>query len=314
MPCRFAALGLAAIACIVIWAVMPWSVVSAAPPPTVVVTVAPIHSLVAGVSEGISTPFLLLEGGVSPHRYAMKPSQTAALQEADLVVWVGEDLETFLARSLAAHGDDRPIITVMDLPSVTVYPARQGGVFHSAGDGHAAADHPHGDPHVWLDAGNARAIVDAVADVLAGLDPGNASQYRRNAAALRARIDALDARLTRTLAPLRDAPYVVFHDAYQGFERRYGLRAVGAVTVSPGRAPGAARLVALRETIKRLGARCVFSEPQFPPRLVATVTEGTGARSAVLDPLGADVAPGPEAWFIIMQRLATSLIECLGPR
>jgi len=286
--------------------------------PSVFVTVAPVHGLVAGVTRGVTEPRLLLEGGASPHQFALRPSQARALQEADLVVWVGEALETFLARTLAEPRPGQRVLELMRSPGVQVLPARAGGAFddhaHGAAHlGHRHGGHQQGDPHLWLDPDNAVAITHAVAAALVRIDPAHATRYRANAADQERRIEALDAELAALLEPVRTVPFVVFHDAYQAFERHYGLNAAGAVTVAPGRAPGAARMVALGERIRALGARCVFTEPQFEPRLVRTLVEGTGARVAVLDPLGAGVEPGPDAWFRIMRELARSLRDCLAP-
>lgn len=200
---------------------------------------------------------------------------------------------------------------------------------HDHGDSHAQAgdhshdDHGHGehahgaggvDGHIWLDPANAKAMLSAIAGTLAAVDPANAARYRANAEAAAAEIDALDARLAERLAPVRERPYIVFHDAYQYFERRYGLSAVGAVTVSPERAPSAARVQAIRERIAEAGAVCVFSEPQFEPRIVQVVTEGTDAQTGVLDPLGAELKPGPALYAALMTDLAESAIDCLEPR
>jgi zinc transport system substrate-binding protein len=284
--------------------------------PSVVVTVGPVHSLAAGVAQGVAAPRLLLDAGISPHAYVLRPSDARALQDADLVVWVGPELERFLVRSLAAPAPGRRILELASAPGVRVLPARDAGRFDTSGsDAHQGHEHDHGrhgDPHLWLDPVNAAAIVRAVRDQLTALDPDNAPRYRANAAAVGTRIAALDRELAARLAAVRERPYLVFHDAYQGFERHYGLHPLGAVTVSPGRPPGAARLRALRAAITESGARCVFREPQFEPRLARTVAEGTGARLAVLDPLGADVEPGPEAWFTVMRRLADALLACLA--
>jgi zinc transport system substrate-binding protein len=291
---------------------------SGAAAPSVVVTVGPVHSLVAGVADGVTTPRLLLDAGISPHSYLLRPSDARALENADLVVWVGPALERFLVRSLAAPASGRHVLELASTPGVQVLPARDAGRFDPGNGGHAHGGHGHddhdrhGDPHLWLDPANAAAIVRAVRHELTALDPANAARYRANAAALVTRIDTLDRELEAQLAPVREQAYLVFHDAYQAFERRYGLRALGAITVSPGRAPGAARLRALRATIAENGARCVFREPQFEPRLARTVVEGTGARLAVLDPLGAELAPGPEAWFTVMGQLADALVACLS--
>ncbi len=293
----------------------------AASPPRVVVTVAPVHSLVAGVADGVLVPHLLLPGGVSPHTAALRPSDARALADADLVIWVGPALEGFLARALQAPAAGRRTIELMRVDGLHVAHTRPSGLFDAV-DGHRhtgeeRADHAHdhgpgGDPHVWLDPRNAHVIVRETARALAELDPRNAARYRANAAALAERIHRLDAAIAARLAPVRGAPYLVFHDAYQGFENHYGLGPLGAIAAHPGRAPGAARLRTLRAAIARHGVRCVFREPQFEPRLALTVVEGTGARVAVLDPLGAALAPGPDAWFAMMRAIADALAACLS--
>ena len=167
--------------------------------------------------------------------------------------------------------------------------------------------------HVWLDPHNAKHIVAAAVSTLADVDPDNAAAYRRNGAAMLARLDALDAELRESLAPIKDVPYVVFHDAYPYVEARYGLNAVGSITVSPERTPGAKRLVEIRRKIRETKAACVFSEPQFEPALVSTVLTGTSAKTAVLDPLGADLPAGPEAYVQLVRNLAAALVDCLTP-
>ena len=108
------------------------------------------------------------------------------------------------------------------------------------------------------------------------------------------------------LKPVRGRGYVVFHDAYQYFEKRFGVSAIGSITVSPEVMPGAERITELREKVKSLDATCVFSEPQFEPKLVATVTENTNAGSGVLDPLGASIKEGPELYFTLIMGLVLS--------
>ncbi|MCR9219175.1 MAG: zinc ABC transporter substrate-binding protein [Alphaproteobacteria bacterium] len=189
---------------------------------------------------------------------------------------------------------------------------------HGHDDAHAhdeehGHDHSGGDPHIWLDPTNAQAIVRAVADALAAVDPPNAARYRENAAAAVASLDALDAELSDRLAPAVDKPFIVFHDAYRYLEERYGLTAAGAITVNPEVAPGAARVAEMRETVARLGAVCLFAEPQFEPRIVAVVAEGTEARTGVLDPLGAEIPAGPGHYAALMRAMARSFTDCLAP-
>jgi len=255
--------------------------------PAVVVSVKPLHAITAAVTAGIATPRLLVKGGASPHDYAMRPSDAAALNEADLIVWLGEIFETFLAKPLDALAGDAEVVTLMSLAG------------------------PDGDPHIWLDPAQARKIAERVAAALSRIDPHNRGRYMANVADFSARLDLLDAELRATLTPVAALPYLVYHDAYGYFERRYGLAKAGAVTVSPQKKPSAKRIVALRERIRASGARCLFGEPQFASPLLDTLIEGGDARIGVLDPLGAAIPPGPEAYFTLMWNLADGLRGCL---
>jgi zinc transport system substrate-binding protein len=155
-------------------------------------------------------------------------------------------------------------------------------------------------------------MVAIIADELSAADPANQSTYMANAAETTARLQQLDQELAATLAAVRHVPYVVFHDAYQYFEARYHLNAVGSITLNPEQAPGARRIYDIRERIAASGAVCIFSEPQFEPRLVATVVEGTDVKISVLDPVGAALTPGPDAYFSLMRQMAHALSDCLS--
>lgn len=313
----------------------------AAGPPSVVASVKPIHSLVAGVMAGIASPRLLVEGGRSPHTYALEPSQARWIETADLIVWVGPTLEPFLARPVRHIAQESADLALMRVKGLELLRTRKGGAWaehaHDGAQGAESGDagggdgrHAHGgsgetgalqgvparelDPHIWLDPDNALRLVDAIAARLAALDPGNAGAYAANAEAMRRRIDRAAAEARRIVQPVADVPYVVFHDAYHYFERHFALNAVGAITLGPARRPGARRLVEIRARITELGARCVFHEPQFAPRLLDSVVEGTGARVGRLDPLGSELAPGPEAYPDLLLALARDLADCLGGR
>jgi zinc transport system substrate-binding protein len=300
-----------------------------AEPPKVLTSIKPIHSLVASVMRGVAEPGLLVKGAASPHAFSLRPSDARALDQADLVFWMGEDLETFLEKPIESLGKKAHVVPLMDAPRVKLLPTREGGAWephvHEEGEEneeHAEAghDHDHGhdhhdhggkDAHVWLDVANARAMVAAISAELVEHDAANADRYKANAKDLTERLTALDAELRTTLQPVKDRPYVVFHDAYHYVEARYGLNAVGAITVSPDQRPSAQRLSQLRAKITSLDATCVFAEPQFEPTLVGTVVEGTKARKGVLDPLGADLPDGPDLYFQLMRGLAGSLVSCL---
>ncbi len=292
----------------------------AASAPSVVVSIKPLHSLVAGVMQGVAEPALLIPGSQSPHTFSLSPSDIRLINRADLIVWVGEILEAPLAKVIDANSTDTQVIGYIDLETIERAGMRKGGAWeahehhHHETHGQQSEQEKHAgeDAHLWLSPRNAGLLVDVVAAALADIDPENAGTYQHNAAVLQERIRRLDAELSAQLAQVKHQPYIVFHDAYQLFERHYGLNAVGSVVISPDRIPGARRIHELRERLQQSGARCVFSEPQFEPGLIATIIEGTDARSGVLDPIGVDLAPGPDAWFRLMQNLADALVECLG--
>lgn len=397
------------------------------PPPSVVVSIAPMHSLVSGVMAGVGEPTLLVKGGASPHTYTMKPSDAAALSGAQIVFRVGPGLEAFLDDPLATLASQADVVDLSEAPGLRLMPLREGGIWEAHDHGHdhgsteakadpadahhdhdhdhAAAepdadhdhDHDHGansdgpahaaaghedhddheheaaahgtadahdhaddhdhaaapaeahadahdhahdahghdahahdahaahakaeahahagehDMHLWLDPRNAAAMTRAIVATLSDADPANADRYAANGAALEARIAALDAQLETELAPVREKPFIVFHDAYQYLDARYALTAVGTVTVSPDRAPGAQRIQEIRATIAERGAVCVFTEPQFEPRVVTRLVEDTGVRTGVLDPDAAAAhTPGADLYFELMGDLAASLVTCLG--
>ena len=180
---------------------------------------------------------------------------------------------------------------------------------------HKEDGHEHGmgefNMHLWLDPANAAVIVGAMADALSRLDPERESVYRKNETALKSRLHALDEELMEAYGPVRDRGFVVFHDAWQYLDTHYGLRAVGSVTVNPDQPPGAARLGEIREKITETSAACVFAEPQFEPRLVRTLVEGTGARIGTLDPLGAALEGGPDLYFDLMRANAGAFRDCV---
>jgi zinc transport system substrate-binding protein len=298
----------------------------------VVASIKPLHSLVAGVMQGIGDPVLLVKGAGSEHGYSVRPSEARSLEQAEVVFWVGESLETFLIKPLQALADDAMIVELWHVPGLTLLATREGGMWEAHDDTHAGdpgephahensqaenegAEEPaHGqtDMHIWLDPGNAKVLTAAIAAALSESDPPNASIYRANAERLRQQLDELDRSLEERLMTIADRAYVVFHDAYQYFERRYGLKAVGAITINPTLQPSARRLREIQDRLQQLNAACVFAEPQFEPALVDTVLEGTSARKGLLDPLGAELEDGPDQYFQLMEGLATALIDCLG--
>ena len=311
----------------------------------VIASIKPVHSLVAAVMEGVGKPDLLVEGAGSPHTYSLKPSQAKKLQEADIVFWMSHDLEAFLENSIEGIAANATSVPLMDAHGLIKLDFREGGAFdahahddhddhddhkdhddhddhkdhddhdnhkdHDDHDDHKDHGHHGTDPHVWLDPVNAKAMIHEIEETLIEADPANASAYEANAEAMMSKLDNLVAEIDAQLQPVKGRSYVVFHDAYQYFENRFGVSAVGSITVSPEVLPGAERVTELREKVKNLDATCVFSEPQFEPKLVMTITENTNAGTGVLDPLGASIDDGTELYFTLIRNMAKSLKDCL---
>jgi zinc transport system substrate-binding protein len=285
----------------------------AAEAPLVVASIGPLHSLAAAVTEGVGAPQLLLSATASPHTYALKPSDVRKLEAAGLVLWIGPDLEGFLVRPLADPRLRPKSWSLTDDAGLVRHPRRKGGMWaESRSDG--GHRHAHGayDAHLWLDPENGRRIARLLARRLAAIDPGNAARYAANADRLDGALATLESELARLLAPVRAVPYVVFHDGYQYFERRFGLNPIGAIVIDPERPPGASRLAALRAELAAGGARCAFAEPQFAPDRVASLVRGTDARAATLDPYGVALPAGPSAYATLLGTLGAALRRCLA--
>ncbi|MEJ5021397.1 zinc ABC transporter substrate-binding protein ZnuA [Ochrobactrum vermis] len=299
----------------------------------VVVSIKPLHSIVSAVMQGVGEPKLIVQGAGSEHVYSLKPSDAEAIEHAKVIFWAGPSMETFLDKPIDTLGDGAKVVALGEADGLTRLKFREGGPFeaHDHGaEGHdhahddkkdteaseAGHDHHHGhseyDLHFWLDPQNGKVLAADIAKTLSESDPEHAAQYGKNAKDYGEKIDALTKAVASELEPVKDKPFIVFHDAYQYFENRFGVKAAGSITVSPEKAPGAARIKEIHEKIKSLGATCVFSEPQFEPRLVNTVIERTDAKTGILDPLGAELKDGPDLYPQLIRNLADSLKNCLS--
>jgi len=317
--------------------------------PKVVTTIKPLHSLVAQVMDGVGEPELLIKQG-SPHGYQMKPADAKNVAEADLVLYVSHELETFMPPLLKKSGKEHSIEWAA-LPNLYPLPTRHGGMWeegdddddHDHGDhhdhdhdhhdhdhhdhdhdhdhdhnhehGHDHHGHHHGayDAHLWLSIARSKLLLEQTASELAAIDPANAAKYRDNAAKAAADLDALKTGLTTKLQPVQKRPFMVFHDAYQYFEQDYDLDAVGTVRVDPEHEPGAKRISELHQMIADHKIVCLFSEPQFPAKIVTKLAADGNVKTAVLDPVGADLAPGKTMYRQLLTNLADNLAGCLKP-
>ena len=308
----------------------------------VVTSIKPIHSLVSYIMDGVGTPDLIVDGYNSPHGFSLKPSHAKMLQEADMVVYVGEGIEEFLEKPLESISKNSVKFELMNQSGIKKLKFRERNIFedhddhddHGHGkkkkddhddhddhdkkakkddhDDHGHDDHGHGhgefDPHIWLDPMNAKIIVKKVTNQLSKLDNENSSIYKSNSKKALKEIDKLIKEVKSSIN--KDAKVVVFHDAYQYFEKRFNVNIIGALTVNTDVLPGAEQLAEIREVIEHEKVTCVLSEPQFNPDIVKTIANDTKINSGVLDPLGANLNKGKNLYFNLIKNISASLKNC----
>ena len=327
--------------------------------PRVAADIAPVHSLVSRVMEGVGQPGLIVPPGASPHEYSLRPSEAEMLQQADLVFWIGADLTPWMAGAIETLAGDADVTTLLEVKDVTLLDFREDALFeahshdddgehdhdheehaeakaddhdheehaeghdhdsdheeHAEAEAHAHDhdhDHAHGahDPHAWLSPQNAAVWLNVIAAELSAADPDNAGTYFANAAAAREELAAVSAEVNATLEPVRGGRFIVFHDAYQYFEAAFDFPAAGAISLSDATDPSPARIAEIRDRVAEERIGCVLAEPQFNQGIVAVVMEETEANTAVLDPLGSDLEPGPGLYPQVLRNLAGSLASCL---
>ena len=316
--------------------------------PKVVADIAPVHSLVSRVMDGIGKPDLIVPNETSPHDYRLRPADAEALENAGLVFWMGEGLTPWMERALDSLSGDATVIELLALDETNTLPFREGALFDAhdhddhddhdkehddhddhddhdhdkehddhddhddhGHDDHAGHDHGEFDPHAWLSTDNARTWLNVIAAKLSSIDPANAGSYFSNASEAITELDALDKEVNEMLDPVRGGKFIVFHDAYQYFETVYDFPASGAISLGDASDPGAARIAEIANRIQSENIQCVLSEPQFNANMVDTVMAGTNAKTEVIDPLGFGIEPGVSLYTKLIKGMASSLVNCL---
>ena len=333
----------------------------------VVTTIKPLHSLISSVMDGVGEPSLIIEGTNNPHTFVFKPSHAQMLEEADLVFWIGEDLEAFMEKPLESLAKDAQIISFMELGSIEKLKFREENVFddhddhdghkdddhddhddhdghedeheghddHDDHDGHKDDDHDdhddhdghedeheghddhagheghnHGefDAHIWLDPMNAKEMVHEIAHELSELDPSNKETYEANANRTLKSLDKLIEDVDKAVP--KDISYIVFHDAYQYFEKRFGVSSAGALTLNPDVLPGAKQIADVQDLISDKGIKCIFSEPQYNPKIIETLASDMNISTGIIDPLGAYLEKGNTMYEELIKEISNSIKKC----
>ena len=305
----------------------------------VVASIKPIHSLASYLMDGIAKPDLIVDGYASPHGFALKPSHAKMLQNADIVFWVGEDLENFLEKPLSSIAKKAEKIELLEVKGLNKLKFRERNIFddhddhghkkkddhddhdhdshakkkdghddHDDHDGHEGHNHGEFDPHIWLDPINAKVILFEMSKHLIENDPSNETAYRANLSKAYKEIDKLTKVVTAELN--ESTASIVFHDAYQYFEKRFNVNILGAFTVNTDVMPGAEQLAEIREVIEHDKVACVFSEPQFNPDIIKAVAKDTNIKTGIVDPLGATLNPGKNLYFDLIKNMSKSFKGC----
>ena len=293
----------------------------------VVTSIKPIHSITSYIMDGVGSPDLLVDGYNSPHNFQLKPSHAKMLQNADLVIFVGEGIEEFLEKPLESIAKDAKKFALLEQSGFKKLKFREKNIFEEHDDhddhdkkakkkddhdDHGHDDHGHGhgeyDPHIWLDPINAKAMIKKITKLLSKMDKENSSTYKSNSKKAIKEIDMMVKEIKSEMN--KDLKFVVFHDAYQYFENRFDISVLGALTVNTDVLPGAEQLSEIREVIEHENVNCIFSEPQFNPDIINAISMDTNVKTGVLDPLGATLEPGKDLYFDLIRNISKSFKGC----
>ena len=293
----------------------------------VVTSIKPIHSITSYIMDGVGSPDLLVDGYNSPHNFQLKPSHAKMLQNADLVIFVGEGIEEFLEKPLESIAKDAKKFALLEQSGFKKLKFREKNIFEEHDDhddhdkkakkkddhdDHGHDDHGHGhgeyDPHIWLDPINAKAMIKKITKLLSKMDKENSSTYKSNSKKAIKEIDMMVKEIKSEMN--KDLKFVVFHDAYQYFENRFDISVLGALTVNTDVLPGAEQLSEIREVIEHENVNCIFSEPQFNPDIINAIAMDTNVKTGILDPLGAKLEPGKDLYFDLIKNISKSFKGC----
>lgn len=290
----------------------------AASAPNIVVSIKPFYNICAKVMESVGTPHLILNNNSSPHDYQLKPSDAKLINNADLLIWGGPDVESYLTKPVSSLANRN--LDLAAIPNLELLPIRtatnwqhdhEHGHDHDHDHGHSH-NHDHGttDPHYWLDPDNAVIIALAIADRLSEIDPTHAQTYAKNATAFAKKINQDKKIWTQKLAPYKKEPYVVAHDAYQYFNNYFGLDGVGSITLNPEVPPSIQRVQQIQQLLIADKVHCIFSEPQYNYKIFDSLIKDTKVHVGRLDPLGQDADLGPNGYFKLMDDLVHNFVAC----
>ena len=291
----------------------------------VLTTVKPLGFIASAITDGVTETKVLLPMSASPHDYSLKPSDVEKLQSAKLVVWIGEEMETFLEKSVEKLPKEK-VLTLEEVDAIKALVEHEGHD-HSdhQEDAHKHDDHKHEHSHghdhghdhdenwhIWLSPTASGHVAEQIAQRLTQIYPEQKAKIAQNLADFNVALTAKNGEIEKQLAAFKDKGYYTFHDAYGYFEKAYGLNSLGSFTINPTIAPGAKTLSAIKNSIAKHQAKCLFAEPQFTPKVMDSLSKGTATNVGKLDPLGEKVELGKNAYPQFLQAMADQFSECLA--
>lgn len=273
-----------------------------ATPPKVVVSIAPIHSLVANLMQGVGQPDLLVKGPQSPHHFSLTPAQVKKVKDADLIIRVGESLETFLTKPIQSFGKKE--CALIKAPHLNLLEVRGKPCEHCAA-------HTNIDPHIWLDINNAMVMVDAITSCLSDIDEPNKVQYAQNATLVKEKLKNLAMEIQQHAEELKGLNFICVHDAFHYYEQMVGVRNVGVLASAHSLDPSLKHLSDIKTLLTHGSVSCVFSEPQSQSKILNALAQEFNLYRGIIDPLGADIEPGIDHYFLLLKQITASFTGCL---
>ncbi|PRM47142.1 zinc ABC transporter substrate-binding protein ZnuA [Haemophilus influenzae] len=306
----------------------------------VLTSVKPLGFIVSSIAEGVTGTQVLVPAGASPHDYNLKLSDIQKVKSADLVVWVGEDVDSFLDKPISQI-ERKKVITIADLADVKpLLIQAHHEHFHEDGDhdhdhknehkhdhkhehdhdhkhDHEHHDHDHHEGlttnwHVWYSPAISKIVAQKVADKLTAQFPNKKALIAQNLSDFNRTLAEQSEKITAQLANVKDKGFYVFHDAYGYFNDAYGLKQTGYFTINPLVAPGAKTLAHIKEEIDEHKVNCLFAEPQFTPKVIESLAQNTKVNVGQLDPIGDKVTLGKNSYATFLQSTADSYMKCLA--
>lgn len=286
----------------------------------VVTSIKPLQMIASAITDGVSEPALLIPSTQSYHHFVLRPSSVRTLNQAELFVWVGPELETYLTGAVQQGMPEQQVLQVLALPGLVIHHAQHEGteaveIIVPDQGLHAGHKHLEGDdidPHLWLDTRNARAIARAITQQLMQIDPDNQQSYAQNLITFEQNLDALDESLNTSLVMPAEFQYAVYHDAFRYFERQFGLQHDVVFVGSEEIQPGVRHMLALRDAVANRNINCLMEDVTSQASTVETVLGEKEVERVRADTTGQSLTSGPTAYIQLIENLANAFQQCFG--